>query len=100
MATRLKAEPVVALPPALAFALGVPAAPRSAVEAVIERMIAALDDLDGCEDDEDGADAEQTGDESEPDFAKCRKRDWRGPGCPISDPDYGVEDFAHDGDRH
>jgi hypothetical protein len=35
------------LPPILGFALGVPAAPRSAGEAVIERMIDALDTIDG-----------------------------------------------------
>lgn len=39
--------PPIVLPPILAFMLGVPVAPRSSVEAVIERMIDALDALDG-----------------------------------------------------
>ncbi len=47
MATHPIPEAVVSLPPVLAFALGVPVAPRSAVEAVIEKMIAALNEIDG-----------------------------------------------------
>jgi hypothetical protein len=47
-------EAVIALPPVLAFTLGVPAAPRSAVEAVIQKMIDALDQIDGDADFEPG----------------------------------------------
>ena len=67
------AGPTIVLPPVLAFALGVPAAPRSSVEAVIERMIDALDTLDGDENLEDGCDREGIDecewiDEAEPDY--------------------------------
>ena len=59
------AGPVIVLPPILAFMLGVPAAPRSVVEAVIERMIDALDTIDGDENLEDNGDLEAI-DEREP----------------------------------
>lgn len=94
MATHPIIEPVVSLPPVLAFALGVPAAPRSAVEAVIEAMLTALDQIDGDPDVED--DTEDCGhDEGEPDYRRRRRhrRGAAGAGCPISDPG-GCE---HDG---
>jgi hypothetical protein len=98
MATRAYTpEAVVSLPPVLAFALGVPAAPRSAVESVIERMIEALDQIDGDPElEEDSEDC--GGDEGEPDFRRRRRyrRNQSGPGCTISDSDYAVDDVACD----
>jgi len=87
MATRA-IEPVIVLPPPIAFALGVPMAPRSAVEAVIETMIAALDTIDGDDDIEPNGD-ELDGQRDEDAFMVHR---GRGPGCPIADPDKAADD--------
>ena len=94
MATRT--EPVITLPPPLAFALGVPAAPRSAVEAVIERMIDALDTIDGDPDfQQDDGDSED-GNASEDEFMEhgC---DF-GPGCPVADPGGGNAEDEYQAD--
>ena len=48
--------------------------------------------LAGEEDDEDD-DSDQAHDEGEPDF---RRVVGEGPGCPISDPDFGIDDVGHD----
>jgi hypothetical protein len=74
------AAPIL-LPPILAFIMGTPAAPRAAVEAVIERAIAALDEIDG------DPDLEGAHDEDVPDFRKRPRDRSRGAGCIISDPD-------------
>ena len=81
--------PPVALPPVLAFILGVPVAPREAVERTIQAAIEALDLMDG------DADIEANGDEldgslGEDDFH--RQSPDPGAGCPVSDPD-----LEHDG---
>lgn len=64
---------------------------RHQVEAFIEIAVAMLDALDGDPDDQDCADAED-------DFAFTGlanvHRNERGPGCPISDPDHGVDDVG------
>jgi hypothetical protein len=73
----------------------VPAAPRSAVESVIERMIEALDQIDGDPElEEDNEDCGQ--DEAEPDFRRRRRhrRNESGPGCMISDQDFGAEEYG------
>lgn len=49
-------EPVVQLPPVLAFAIGARFAPRSTVENLIERMVDALDEIDGDPDEEANGD--------------------------------------------
>ena len=84
----LYSEPAMVLPPVLRFALGVPAAPRSAVEAIIERMIEALDMVDEADGHELDGD-EQDGSYGEDDFV-IHADD--GPGCPVSDPDSAVDD--------
>lgn len=65
-------EAVIPLPPVLALALGARAAPRSAVEAIIERMIEALDRVDG------DPDLELNGDEQEDSEALQHCIDERG----------------------
>lgn len=89
-AHRAPAEPAIPLPPVLAFAIGAPAAPRSAVEAMIERLVEALDTLDG------DPDVELNGDEADgsPAEDEFMDHDRSGPGCPVSDPDYGAEELG------
>lgn len=71
----------VALPPILAFIMGVPVAPREAVERTIERAIEALDLIDGDPDLEDATDLED-------DFSLTWIAQGQGgPGCQISDTD-------------
>lgn len=80
-------EPIIELPQALAYIVGAPAAPRSAVEAIIEKAIAALDELDG------DPDIEQT--DAEDDFVLsywARQSAAGQPGCSIADCDSSVED--------
>lgn len=74
-----------------------PSLPRPILSRLTARMIDRLDELDGDPDlEEDNEDRAQ--DESEPDFRKVRRwrRNQSGPGCPISDPDYAVDDVACD----
>jgi hypothetical protein len=84
----------IALPPILAFVMGVPVAPREAVERKIERAIEALDEIDGDLDLE-----HDLCNEGEPAFgvadrAICNSHNYMGAaGCNISDPG-GCE---HDG---
>lgn len=72
----------IVLPPVLSYIVGAPAAPRAAVEALIEAAILALDTLDGDPDFEFNGD-ELDGTAGEDDFVD---HGWSGPGCPISDP--------------
>lgn len=83
MASKASAQPVT-LPPILAFIMGVPVAPRSAVERTIERAIEALDAIDG------DPDLEPDGDETDGNGAEDEPCAWftgyrRGPGCEVSD---------------
>ena len=84
------ADASIVLPPVLSYIVGAPAAPRAAVEALIEAAILALDTLDGDPDREDDDPAGQY----DEDFytAPLPRHSWYGPGCPISD-----NDFEHDG---
>ena len=82
-------EQPIKLPSVLAYVVGAELAPRSAVEALIEAAINALDDLDGDIDLLDTNDAED-------EFAlSVRASAWAedaGAGCPIAD-----DDHEHDG---
>jgi hypothetical protein len=78
----------IPLPPTLAYIMGAPAAPRSAVELLIERAIDELDLLDG------NPDAEEV--DVEDSFALSPMAQHfadKHAGCPIADPG-GCE---HDG---
>lgn len=100
MATRAYEGGVAPLPVPLDVLLAtLPSLPRPVLSRLTARMIERLDELDGDPDfEEDNED--RALDEAEPDFR--RKRRWRrnesGPGCPISDPDYAVDDTACDGE--
>ena len=78
----------VQLPPVLAAILGVPVAPREAVERTIQAAIDALDLMDGDDDAEE--------DDAEDSFVispRALRHADKGPGDPISDPGGGnVED--------
>lgn len=65
-----------------------PSLPRPVLSRLTARMIERLDEMDG------DPDTEQTGDEGEPDF--LTKHEGYGPGCSISDPDYGGEEKGED----
>jgi hypothetical protein len=67
-----KIEAVIPLPAPIAFALGARLAPRPVVEAMIEQLIAALDETDG------DADIEPNGDEQEDSEALQHLIDHRG----------------------
>jgi hypothetical protein len=85
----------IPLPPVLAFLMGVPVAPRDAVERVIQAAIDALDLLDGDTDMEDDDPAGQIDEDGlNTAFDLVQYTDGaRGAGCPISDPGGGnVED--------
>ncbi|WP_126172858.1 hypothetical protein [Altericroceibacterium xinjiangense] len=76
----------IKLPPILGFIMGVPVAPREAVERTIQAAIDALDAIDGDPDLEpDGDEADGSGAEDEP-CAWFLTMD-RGPGCTTADPD-------------
>lgn len=79
----------IKLPPTLAYIVGVPVAPRTAVEQLIQRAIDELDELDGDPDLEDATDAEDEG------VSPAALAFADGPGCSISDPDH-----EHDGREH
>jgi hypothetical protein len=89
MGAPLRAIP---LPPVLAFLMGVPVAPRDAIERVIQAAIDALDTMDGDPDLEaDGDELDGTG--GEDDFCDHNSNWLAYPGCPISDP--GGEPAVH-----
>ena len=70
-----------------------PSLPRPLLSRLTARLIDQLDMIDG------DPDAEATGDEGEPDFVSlpADATFWgSGPGCPISDPDYGAEEQGED----
>ncbi len=66
----------------------IPSLPRPLLSRLTARLIEHMDEMDG------DPDAEQTSDEGEPDF--ITKAPSGGPGCLISDPDYGAEDMGED----
>lgn len=82
----------ILLPPILAFLMGVPVAPRSAVERTIQAAIDALDLLDGDPDLETNGD-ELDGTGGEDDFCDQNSNWLAYPGCPVSDP--GGEPAVH-----
>lgn len=96
----LRAESApIKLPPVLAFIMGAPVAPRSAVERTIERAIEALDTIDG------DPDLEPDGDETDGNGAEDDVCAWfafdRGPGCAVADAgisDSGALQEAHGAD--
>jgi hypothetical protein len=70
-----------------------PSLPRPVLSRLVTRMIERLDQIDG--DPEIEEDDEDCGrDDGEPDYRRphWRLRKWAGPGCMISDSDYGSED--------
>lgn len=88
MATVYALEGASALP---AIVSAVLVMPREAAEAIADAAIARLDELDPDPDIEPNGD-ERDGSMAEDDFCP-QNQDWKGePGCPISDPDTGVED--------
>jgi hypothetical protein len=80
-------EQIVPLPPFIAPLIGAEEAPRRTVEWIIEQLIESLDTTDGDPDLEE-TDAEDSFVLSP--IAKLYADD--GPGCPIADPDYAVDD--------
>jgi len=82
----------IALPPVLAFLMGVPVAPRDAVERTIQAAIDALDLIDGDPDLEPDGD-ELDGNLSEDDFMRHGEPSKGEPGCPVSDPG-GIEPLS------
>jgi hypothetical protein len=78
----------------------IPKLSRGDLEGLTERLIDRLDEIDG------DADLEPTGDEDDMSEAEDDHGlgnhsvpRWTGPGCPISDPDMGAEDYAFDPDE-
>jgi hypothetical protein len=69
---------------------------RESIEAAVEVLLARLDALDGDPDLEPEED--RGGDEGEPDFRRWRRprKGFAGAGCPIADPDRGMEDFREE----
>jgi hypothetical protein len=91
MATRA-ATPAVPLD---LFLSTLPSYPRPVLARLTARLIDHLDEVDGDPDlEEDNEDCGH--DEGEPDFRKRprHRRNFSGPGCNISDPDYGAEDVG------
>lgn len=71
----------------------IPSLPRPLLARLVTRAIERLDEIDGDPDfEEDSEDCGQ--DEGEPDFRKRRRyrRGYAGPGCLISDSDFGAEE--------
>lgn len=94
MATRLaQGAPAPALP-LEALLSSIPSLPRPILARITARMIERLDELDGDPDME--IDEDCGTDEGEADFRRRRRhrRNESGPGCPISDSDYAVDDIA------
>lgn len=77
----------------------IPSLPRPLLARLVTRAIERLDEIDGDPDVED--DTDDCGqDEGEPDFRKHRRyrRDQYGPGCIISDSDFGGEEAGERAD--
>lgn len=80
----------------LAVALAViPTLPRPLLDRLTARMIERLDELAGDTDVEPNGD-ELDGTLGEDEFKRpgCNTGIWGGPGCPISEPDVGQDDFG------
>ena len=85
MASQHADDPTLPLAAALAY---LPSLPRPVLSRLVTRMIQRLDEIDGDADcDEDDA-------EDAFGFSGLARgtMDHAGPGCPVSDPDAGVED--------
>ncbi len=80
---------MITLPPTLRFMMGVEQAHPRAIDAMLERAIAELDEIEGDPDFEDSTDAEDEFSLSETALDWGR---WQGVGCPISDPGGGAVD--------
>lgn len=81
------------VPPSLDGLLSaIPSLSRPVLRRLVERMIDRLDETGPDPDEDCGRD------EAEPDFRRRRKSPWDGPGCKISDSDFGVDDVPHDHD--
>lgn len=73
----------------------IPKLSRHDLEGLTERLIDRLDEIDGDMDVETNGD-ELDGSLGEDDFHR-QSENWRAyPGCPLSDPDMGAEDYAFD----
>jgi hypothetical protein len=81
--------------PLEALLSSLPSLPRPILARITARMIERLDEMDG-DPDLEANDDDCGSDEGEPDFRRRRRhrRNERGPGCAISDPDYSVDDLA------
>lgn len=92
MATQMNGGGAATLPLDVALAI-LQSLPRPVLSRLITRMIDCLDEIDGDVDLE--GDNEDCGhDEGEPDFRERRRyrRNESGPGCAISESDYGDEE--------
>lgn len=69
-----------------------PSLPRAALNRLVERAIDRMDELDGDTDIEANGD-ELDGQDTEDEFLD--RGGWS-PGCPIADPDMGVDDEGED----
>lgn len=81
----------------LSVALSViPSLPRPLLARLVERAMERLDEIDGDPDVElNGDELDGTCAEDEA-GAELYARPFSGPGCPISDPDFGIDDVPHD----
>lgn len=96
MISHLPAVRSVGLPLAL-IEQAIPKLSRHDLEGLTERLIDRLDEIDG------DADLELAGDEEDANIAEDDHGvgnhsvpRWTGPGCPVSDPDMGAEDYPFD----
>lgn len=91
-------------PPSIDAALAMlPSLPRPMLTRLVARMIERIDEIDGDPDlEKDNEDC--GGDEGEPDYRKRRRhrKNESGPGCNISDTDFGGEEIGEpiDGIAH
>lgn len=86
--------PRAALPLAL-IEQAIPKLSRHDLEGLTERLIDRLDEIDGDLDVEPNGD-ELDGSGAEDDFCDHNAPGMPAPGCPLSDPDMGAEDYAFD----
>lgn len=94
VAVRIHLAQPSGLPLAL-IAQAIPKLSRHDLEDLTERLIDRLDEIDGDIDVEPNGD-ERDGSLGEDDF-NVQHGNWMAqPGCPLSDPDMGVEDYAFD----
>lgn len=79
------------LPADIALAL-IPSLPRQQLERLVQSLIDGMDEADGDTDFEP----------EETDHSGAEDDNWRtvrdGPGCPVADPDTGIDDAAQDGE--